>query len=48
MYEGDPEAYCKLLNDLKDDSNATDSSNSISAEECLKHFSDLFEIKPNL
>ena len=45
MYERDPEVYWKLLKDLKDDSNATDSSNSISAEEWLKHFSDLFEIK---
>ena len=47
MYERDPEACWKLLKDLKDDSNATDPSNSISAEEWVQHFSDLFEIKPN-
>ena len=46
MYEKDPEAYWKLLKDLKEESNSNDSSISISPEEWQTHFLDLYEIKP--
>ena len=45
MYEKDPEAYWKLLKDLKEDSKATDTSTAISVDEWHKHFSDLYQIK---
>ena len=45
MYVNDPEAYWKLLRNLKEDSSPNDPSRSISANEWLKHFESLYKIK---
>ena len=45
MYESDPEAYWKLLKNLKEDSSPNDPSQSIAAYEWLKHFESLYKIK---
>ena len=45
MYENDPEAYWKLLKNLKEDSSPNEPSQSISANERLKHFESLYKIK---
>ena len=45
MYENDPEAYWKLLKGLKEESNVSDPSQSIAAEDWLQHFSSLYDIK---
>ena len=45
MYENDPEAYWKLLKGLKEESNVSDPSQSVAAEDWLQHFSSLYDIK---
>ena len=41
LYENDPEAYWKLIKDSKEESNVSDPSQSIAADDWLQHFSNL-------
>ena len=45
IYENDPEAYWKLIKDLKEESNVSDPFQSIAADDWLQHFSNLYNIK---
>ena len=45
MYEKDLEAYWKLIKDLKEESNVSDPSQSIAADDWLQHFSIFCNIK---
>ena len=45
MYENDPEAYWKLLKNLKEDTNVNDPSKSVAADDWLQHFTNLSNIK---
>lgn len=45
MYDNDPEAYWKLVKELKEEDPHNDPSLKISADNWLSHFSELFKIK---
>ena len=45
LYENDPEAYWKLIKDLKEESNVSDPSQSIAADDWLQHLLNLYNIK---